>query len=84
LSDGVNPLQRRSVASLRHAACSSPRGKEANVATTIPIHYENVDDATFDLDRYMGKPMPLADEKFKPFGIKGWRVPKAVGTPFGG
>ena len=54
------------------------------MATTIPIHYENVDDATFDLDRYMGKPMPWADEKFKPFGIKGWRVPKAVGTPFGG
>ncbi|MBC7733265.1 MAG: hypothetical protein H7306_15425 [Bacteriovorax sp.] len=28
--------------------------------------------------------MPLVDEKFKPFGIKGWRVLKAVGTPFGG
>ena len=38
--------------------------------------------------RHVGDPlhdqMPLVDEKFKPFGIKGWRVLKAVGTPFGG
>ena len=25
-----------------------------------------------------------AGSSFKPFGIKGWRVLKAVGTPFGG
>ena len=54
------------------------------MATTITVLYENVDDATFDLDYYMTKHMPLVDEKFKPFGIKGWRVLKAVGTPFGG
>ena len=51
--------------------------------TTITVMYENVDDATFDLDYYMAKHMPLVDVKFKPFGIKGWRVLKAVGTPSG-
>ena len=54
------------------------------MATTITVLYENVEDATFDLDYYMAKHMPLVDEKFKPFGIKGWRVLKAVGTPLGG
>jgi uncharacterized protein (TIGR02118 family) len=45
--------------------------------------YENVEDATFDLDYYMAKHMPLVGEKFKPYGIKGWRVLKAVGAPGG-
>ena len=38
----------------------------------------------FDLDDYMTDHMPSVGEKFKPFGIEGWRVLKAVGTPFGG
>ena len=50
---------------------------------TISVMYENVDDATFDLDYYMTKHMPLVGEKFKPFGIKGWRVLKAVSGPTG-
>lgn len=54
------------------------------MATTITVLYENVEDATFDLDYYMAKHMPLVEHKFKPFGIKGWRVLKAVGTPFDG
>lgn len=54
------------------------------MATTITVLYENVEDATFDLDYYLSKHMPLVDAKFAPFGIKGWRVLKAVGTPFGG
>ena len=54
------------------------------MATTITVLYENTDDASFDLAYYMAKHMPLVDEKFKPFGLKGWRVLKAVGTPFGG
>ncbi len=53
------------------------------MATTITVLYENLEDATFDLDYYMSTHMPLVDEKFKPFGLKGWRVLKAVGTPFG-
>ena len=54
------------------------------MATTITVLYENVDDATFNLDYYMATHMPLVEEKFKPFGITGWRVLKAVGTPSGG
>ncbi len=54
------------------------------MATTITVLYENVEDATFDLDYYMATHMPLVDEKFRSFGMKGWRVLKAVGTPHGG
>ena len=54
------------------------------MATTITVLYENVEDATFNLDYYMAKHMPLVEARFKPFGIKGWRVLKAAGTPFGG
>lgn len=53
------------------------------MATTITVLYENVDDATFNLEYYLTKHMPLVEEKFKPFGIQGWRVLKAVGAPFG-
>ncbi len=53
------------------------------MATTITVLYENLDDATFDLNYYLAKHMPLVGEKFKRFGIKGWRVVKAVGTPSG-
>lgn len=51
--------------------------------TTITVMYENVDDATFNLDYYLNKHMPLVSEKFARFGIKGWRVVQAVGTPTG-
>lgn len=51
--------------------------------TTITVMYENVDDATFDLEYYLGKHMPLVDEKFARFGLKGWRVVKAVDGPTG-
>lgn len=54
------------------------------MATTITVLYENIDDATFDLGYDMATHMPLVEEKFKPHGMKGWRVLKAVGTPFGG
>ena len=47
------------------------------MATTITVFYENTEDATFDLDYYMATHMPLVDEKFKPYGLKGWRVLKA-------
>lgn len=53
------------------------------MATTITVLYENVEDATFDLDYYMATHMPLVEEKFKPFGMERWRVLKAVGTPSG-
>jgi uncharacterized protein (TIGR02118 family) len=53
------------------------------MATTITVLYENLEDATFDLDYYLAKHMPLVDVKFKPFGMKGWRVLKAVAGPTG-
>ena len=53
------------------------------MAATVTVLYDNVEDATFDLDYYMATHMPLVDTKFKPFGLKGWRVLKAVGTPTG-
>ena len=53
------------------------------MAATVGVLYENADDATFDLDYYLAKLMPLVNEKFKPVGLKGWRVLKAVGTPVG-
>lgn len=51
--------------------------------TTINVMYENVDDATFDLDYYLNKHMPLVSEKFTRFGLQGWRVVQGVGTPTG-
>jgi uncharacterized protein (TIGR02118 family) len=54
------------------------------MATTITVLYEPVEGSTFDLDYYMATHMPLVDEKFKPFGLRSWRVLKGVGTPFGG
>ncbi len=54
------------------------------MATTITVLYETVEGSKFDLDYYMATHMPLVDEKFKPFGLRSWRVLKGVGTPFGG
>jgi uncharacterized protein (TIGR02118 family) len=51
---------------------------------TITVMYPNTDEATFDLEYYLAKHMPLVDEKFKPFGLKGWRVVQGTGTPFDG
>ncbi len=51
--------------------------------TTVTVMYENVNDATFDLDYYMARHMPMVGTTFKPFGIKGWRVLRVVGTPTG-
>ena len=53
------------------------------MASTITVMYENVDDATFDLEYYLSKHMPFVQTKFAPFGIKGWRVIKGVDTPTG-
>ena len=40
---------------------------------------ENTADATFNLDYYLKKHMPLVREKFGPHGLKSWRVLKATG-----
>ena len=54
------------------------------MATAITVLYPNVDDATFDLDYYLAKHMPLVGERFASHGIRGWRVTRFVGTPQGG
>ena len=54
------------------------------MATTVTVLYETAEGSTFDLAYYMATHMPLVDEKFKPFGLRSWRVLKGVGTPFGG
>ncbi len=54
------------------------------MATTITVLYENLDDATFDLDYYMTRHMPMVGEKLGPHGLKGWRVVRAVSAPGGG
>ena len=51
--------------------------------STITVMYENVEDATFDLDYYLSRHMPMVEATFRPFGITGWRVARAVGTPSG-
>ncbi len=53
------------------------------MASTISVLYPNVDEATFDYDYYLAKHMPMVSERFTPFGLKGWRVLKGVGTPTG-
>ena len=53
------------------------------MATAITVLYPNVEDATFDLDYYLTKHMPLVEERFAPHGIKGWRVARFIGTPQG-
>lgn len=51
--------------------------------TTITVTYPNQDGARFDLDYYVGTHLPLVEKHFKAHGLKGWRVLKAVGAPFG-
>jgi uncharacterized protein (TIGR02118 family) len=58
--------------------------REAAMATTVTVLYETVEGSTFDLDYYLARHMPMVDEKFKPFGLRSWRVLKGVGSPGGG
>ena len=54
------------------------------MATAITVQYPNVEGATFDLDCYMAKHMPLVGERFASHGLTGWRVTRFIGTPQGG
>ncbi|KAF2138450.1 uncharacterized protein K452DRAFT_233849 [Aplosporella prunicola CBS 121167] len=47
------------------------------------ILYPSASDATFDLDYYLNKHMPMVQEHFGPHGMKGWKVQKLVGTASG-
>ncbi|MDX7953537.1 EthD family reductase [Lichenihabitans sp. Uapishka_5] len=50
------------------------------MAASIIVLYENTAGATFDLDYYLTKHMPLVSERFARFGLKGWRVTRSAGT----
>ncbi|WP_419757885.1 EthD family reductase [Acidisoma sp.] len=54
------------------------------MATTITVLYETTAGSTFDLAYYMAKHMPLVEEKFKPFGLRSWRVLRGVSDQSGG
>ncbi len=54
------------------------------MAIAITVLYPNIEGATFDLDYYMTKHMPLVAERFASHGFKGWRVARFIGTPQGG
>lgn len=50
------------------------------MAASIIVLYEAGEGATFDMDYYMTKHMPLVGERFARFGLKSWRVVKSAGT----
>ena len=54
----------------------SPRGNV--MATAVTVLYPNVEDATFDLDYYLSKHMPLVADRFAPHGIKGGRLESSM------
>ena len=51
------------------------------MAANVTVLYPNVADATFDMDYYLAKHMPLVLEKFGAHGMTGWRVVKFDGDP---
>jgi uncharacterized protein (TIGR02118 family) len=53
------------------------------MAAVITVLYPEVDGATFDMDYYLAKHMPMVGERFGRHGLKGWRVERITGTPAG-
>lgn len=53
------------------------------MATTVTVLYPNVDDATFDMDYYLTRHMPMVADRFGSHGMTGWRVVRLDGTPAG-
>jgi len=49
--------------------------------TTVTVLYPKTSDSKFDLDYYLGTHMPLVAKEFGPYGFKGYRVIKFIGTP---
>ncbi len=54
------------------------------MAAATNVLYPNVEGATFDMDYYLTKHMPMVSERFAPHGLTGWRVTRFVETPDGG
>ena len=51
------------------------------MAATITVLYPEADGATFDMDYYLAKHMPMVARRFGAHGMTGWRVERIVGTP---
>ncbi|RYC33210.1 EthD family reductase [Lichenibacterium minor] len=51
------------------------------MAATVTVLYPNQADATFDMDYYLGRHMPLVMERFGAHGMTGWKVVKFDGPP---
>jgi len=49
--------------------------------TIVTVLYPNKPDSKFDMDYYLSHHMPLAQNEFGPYGMKGWRVAKLLGSP---
>jgi len=47
----------------------------------ITVLYPNASDATFNMEYYLSKHMPLVQEKFGSFNFKGYSVCKIKGIP---
>ena len=53
------------------------------MAATVTVLYPNADDATFDMDYYLTRHMPMVMERFGAHGMTGWRVERITGAPGG-
>ncbi|WP_237476778.1 EthD family reductase [Lichenibacterium dinghuense] len=53
------------------------------MSAVITVLYPNAEDATFDMDYYLGRHMPMVQERFGAHGMTGWRVERITGTPAG-
>ena len=47
--------------------------------TQITVLYPNTSDATFDMDYYLSKHMPMVGEELGPYNFKGYSVCKIKG-----
>ena len=51
------------------------------MAATVTVLYPNHADATFDMDYYLARHMPMVMERFGAHGMTGWRVTTFEGPP---
>ena len=51
------------------------------MAASVTVLYPNVAEATFDMDYYLTKHMPMVMERFGTHGMSGWRVVRFAGPP---
>lgn len=54
------------------------------MSVEVLVLYPNPEGATFNMDYYLSTHMPLVSEKWKSYGLKGWRVVQFGGGADGG